>query len=557
MEHCFTPEEEATALQLLESLQVGREAVDTLLEQLESKNFSAFAGIAATLVQLITSIQQAAAPFREKLDTVMLPITCECMLYTLDTVCKAIPSNLPKAEMKLRYELAPTLEEAYMQFYYWAYVYTHPDREELYYRKDMYELASNPYANAALETGEYKYEVSFTVTGYNHLDYTKMCVESLLKNIPRGLNYELILFDNGSVDGTEAFFESICPTKLIKAKTNHGIGSSALRAREGKYSFSISNDVIVLPNAIENSLECIQSADDIARVVPTTPNVSNLQTIYIQYRDADEMVAAARQNNGKNPFRWEQRTRLCNPLNIDNMHLCYSKEGLCHNGYLNKNCNMFPDDRFSLLCRRAGYKMYLAKDAYCHHFGSVTLKDEIARYNEQKFYDDGRQKFYEWFGIDPWGTGFCYDPIFMERVVGEHQGHTEVLGINCGMGSNSLKIKEQIKEYCHNTNCTLTNVTDDERFFLDLRGVSDAAETVTKIKAFKELLYQKQFDYIVWETPFLTQFKFETLLTLCLEHLTNGGLLLLKKTEQVKGHITVDNIETGSLEGGWITLQKK
>lgn len=239
------------------------------------------------------------------------------------------------------------------------------------------------------------------------------------------------------------------------------------------------------------------------------------------------------------------------------MHLCYSKEGLCHNGYLNKNCNMFPDDRFSLLCRRAGYKMYLAKDAYCHHFGSVTLKDEIARYNEQKFYDDGRQKFYEWFGIDPWGTGFCYDPIFMERVVGEHQGHTEVLGINCGMGSNSLKIKEQIKEYCHNTNCTLTNVTDDERFFLDLRGVSDAAETVTKIKAFKELLYQKQFDYIVWETPFLTQFKFETLLTLCLEHLTNGGLLLLKKTEQVKGHITVDNIETGSLEGGWITLQKK
>ena len=557
MQDIFTEEEMNGALRLLESIQTAREAVDIMTGQLADRDVVAFAQVAGTLAQMLVSIQQAAVPYREKLDTIALPVTCECALYSLRVICDALPAEPGKADMKLRYELAPTLEEAYMQFYYWACVYGHPDREERYYREEMFELASNPYANAALETGEFKYDVAFMVTGYNHLDYTKMCVESLLENIPRGLNYELILRDNGSTDGTEAYFESIRPTKLIKSKINYGIGTAPIRAVEAKYLFGISNDVIVLPGAIENALACIQSADDIARVVPSTPNVSNLQTVPAHYKDKTEMLAFARQNNVRDPFRWERRTRLCDPLAVNNMLLCYSRQGVCSHAYLDRKCSMFPDDRISLLCRRAGYKMYLAKDAYCHHFGSVTLKDEIARYNEQKFYDNGRSRFREWFGVDPWGTGFCYDRIFMERVVGEHTGHTEVLGINCGMGSNSLKIKEQIREYCHNTDCMLINVTDDEKTLLDLKGVSDAAEPVGKIKEFKTLLYRRSFDYIVWEKPFLTQYKFGTLLDLCVEHLAPMGVLLLKETEQSKGRLNVDGAEVRTLGEGWYALKKE
>lgn len=153
----------------------------------------------------------------------------------------------------------------------------------------------------------------------------------------------------------------------------------------------------------------------------------------------------------------------------------------------------FPDDRESLLPRRHGCKLMLVKNAYCHHYGSVTLKDEISRQNKDEQYLEGRREFYRVFQIDFWGPGFCYDAVFKERVVKDEAGHAEVFGLNCGLGSNSLKIKEQIKEYCHNTDCALTNLTSDARFLEDLRGISDEAALITSDKEFKNALYQRTF----------------------------------------------------------------
>lgn len=554
LEHIFTVEEENLALQLLDSIDTACEAIDILLDYAAKRDFNMFMRLAGDLKDLITGIRAAAELFHRKKEQITLPVTCECALFSLQSACNALPADWNKAEMKLRFELQTGLDEAYMRFYYHAYVSSHPEREKLYYDQEVYELASNRFVNQALETGAFRHEVSFVITAYNHLDYTRMCVEGLLQNIPDGLDYELILFDNGSSDATEAFFESVHPDKLLHAKVNYGYGMFFVRAVESKYVLSISNDVIILPGAIENMLSCMRSAEDIARVVPTTPNVSNLQMIAASYNDREEMDAFARRNNVFNPYRWEQRTRLCDPLALDNMALCYSRKGLCSNGYLTDGINSFPDDRIAMFCRRRGYKMYLAKDSYCHHFGSVTIKDDVTRQNEAKYYAEGRIKFMAQFGIDPWGTGFCYDPAFLDRVVGEHTAHTEVLGINCGMGSNSLKIKEQIKEHCHNTDCILTNVTDDERYIPELTGVSDSAVLVRKIKQFKQLLQGRSFDYIVWDAPFLIQYEYSVLIELCKKHLTSRGKLFFRQSPQLKEY----QPETGviPLGGEWFALSK-
>lgn len=556
MSYIFNEEEESRTLEILESLRTAREAADIFLRQMESGAMEQFGEVAGLLGQLLTAIQRASESYAERREEINLPQTCRSLLGSFQVICACWPGNAAKAKMKLQFELIPTLEEAYMRFYYWAYVHGHPDREKRYYSEEIYELASNPYANEALETGCFKYDISFWVLAYNHLDYTKMCVESLLKNLPSGLNYELILWDNGSTDETTAYFESVRPTKLIESRSNWAIGMATVRAVEGRYLLAISNDVMVMPGAIENMLDCVYSDSSVAWVVPTTPNVSNYQAIPAAYSNLEEMRLFAQRNNVKNAYRREQRVRLCDPIALVDMLKCYSRKGICNTGYLNGNYNMFPDDRASLLLRRAGYKLMLAKDAYCYHFGSATLKDEIQRQNEQKFYAEGRRGFYNWFGIDPWGTGFCYDPCFFKRVVGEHTGHTEVLGINCGLGSNSLKIKEQIKEYCHNMDCTLTNITDDDRFLLDLKGISDIAQMTGSIKLFKSILYQHTFDYIVWETPFLTQYKFKTLIALCMEHLTQDGAVFLKQSDQTASYFRAPKSNIRLLENGWFAIDK-
>ncbi len=550
----FTPEEERGALEVLDSLRTAQNAVGILLQQADSDDPTVFLRTASVLMRLLDAIETSAKPYAEKQKNIKLPLACRGAKISLQEIAHARDGDLRNCAIKLQYELLPMLEEAYMRFYYWAHVHGGAEREKHYFSKEIYELASNRYINAALETGEYRYDVSFLVQAYNHLDYTKRCVESLLKNIPEGLNCELILWDNGSTDETAEYFKSVHPTKIFQSHINWAAGEAPLRIIEGKYCFRICNDVIVLPNAIENALACMTSDDQIAWVVPTTPNVSNLQTIPMGYATEEEMIAEARKNNIQDPYRWEQRTRLCDPISLCRTAAFYSRDGICSEGYLNRDGNMFPDDRRAILLRRRGKRMVLAKDAYCHHFGSVTLKSEIEKQNTEKFYLEGRRGFYDWFGIDPWGTGFCYTPAFLRRVVGEHTGHVEVLGINCGMGSNSLKIKEQIKEYCRNTDCTLSNLTDDARFAGDLKGIGDYAEHLSKIKEFKEFLYQKKFDYIVWDDPFLTQFKFSTLLELCKEHLASNGKLFLRKTEQSQKHFA-QCTEDCKLNEEWAVLR--
>lgn len=555
MKQIFTPEEEIHAIQILETIQTAHDAVEILLIQTNAGQWSQFSEITNTLHELLSSIETAAEPYREKKDTILLPVTCRCAKLSLQDIILARINNPSKCKMKLQFELMPLLEEAYLYFYFWAYVDGHSEREKYYYEKEIYELASNQYINAAVESGQFKYEVSFLILAYNHLDYTKLCVESLLKNIPKGLNYELILWDNGSTDETVSYFESVCPTKLIESRINWGGGGFARRAIEGKYTIAISNDVLITPHAIENMLSCMNNDDNIAWVVPSTPNISNLQTIPCEYRTWEELQDFAIQNNVENPFRWEQRTRLCNPITLENSKLIYSNRGICKSGYLGGAVNAFPDDKVSLLIRRAGYKLVLCKDAFCHHFGSVTLKGEIKREGQDKVYTEGRRVFYQMFGVDPWGTGFCYDSCFMKRVVDDYQGHTEVLGINCGLGSNSLKIKEQIKEYCHNTDCTLSNLTDDSAFILDLKGISDEAIYLTKIGELKSFFYSRYFNYIVWETPFLTQYKFSSLLKLCMEHLTPDGKLFIKLTTQSEKYIRENHSDYQEFGNGWIVIK--
>ena len=220
--HIYTPEQEAAGLKILESIHTAQEAVWMLLT--DEGTAAQFWEVSGVLAGLLESIRQSALPYRELLEAVKLPLACQSAGMSLQSIRDSWEKDRGRSRMKLQFELLPALENAYMEFYFWSYVYTHPDRERQYYEEELPELASNFYINEAMESGNYKYDVSFMVLAYNKLEYTKMCVESLLRNIPDGLRYELILWDNGSSDETRAYFEGIKPDKLLESRINWSVG---------------------------------------------------------------------------------------------------------------------------------------------------------------------------------------------------------------------------------------------------------------------------------------------------------------------------------------------
>lgn len=538
-------------LGLLETMQEACQGLYTSAGQGDGGTFDQLCGdLTLGLTHILQSVEGVETSGAKKLRP-----ACQSVLDSLRRIRGLFRAGQETCLRKIEFELLPLLQEAYGNFYFFQYIADHPEHLPEYQAHECARLFTNGYIDEALERGSFPYEVSICVLAYNKLDYTKMCVESLLKNLPEGLNYELILVNHGSSDGTKEYFESIHPDKQLDIAVNGGGMGALRRIVEGEFMLGISNDVVVTPHAVENMLACIRSDPGIVMVVPTTPNVSNFQTIPAEYSSLEELREFALGNNHLDPFRWEARTRLCDPIEMIRSGLFFSAKGLCVNGAFHTShpvhCESFPDDRISLLWRRHGYRLILAKDAYCHHFGSVTLKDEIQQYNEQKYYTEGRMEFMKAYGVDPWGPGFCYDPVFLDRVVGDEQGHVEVLGINCGLGSNALKIREQVREYCRNPDCRLTYFTDSARYLADLRGIGDQAEELSSMEALERTLSRCAFRYIVWEEPFLPQYDFDALLDHCRRALDPSGKLLMKQNEQNQAFLQRSGSSARELGDGW------
>lgn len=499
--------ESKALLSQIEGLLTELEALQSLLK---NKNDEAFESKGHSLLDLLQDVYEKVSHIKEKIPSLAAPIMCECIIESLKYVLSLARQHPQKAEKKIEFEVIPLTEELYTHCYFKIYVGEDKSRKRQFLTLEKPKFYRNKYLEKAKETGEYTYELSIIVVAYNKLEVTKLCVESLLKYVPKDLNYELILLNHGSVDGTKEYFESIAPTKQLDLYKNGGGMHAVHRIVEGKYQLIISNDVLVTENAISNMLACIKSDEKIKWVVPATPNISNLQSITANYTNLEEMYAFAKANNVLDPRRWEQRARLCDPIAMSENVWDILTQTPYFDNWLGFS---FPDDRTSLALRRKGYQMMLAKDAYCYHFGSLTLKSEIDEYKSDEggggsynFYLEGRKKFEKECGIDPWGVGFCWSFELISLLPWERKEEMHILGINCGIGSNPLKVKTYLKELGKSDDAVLYNVTDDLRYMRDLQGVSDKVQYVHQLKQLPKVLQGMKFDYIIFEDR-LEQYK--------------------------------------------------
>lgn len=549
---------------MLEMIKTLIEASEYLNTVIDNKKYEDFINVSDDMNEVINSIYVNIVKLRrDKNIKANIDLACENASYSLNRIVKFFKSRSKLTRDKIKYELIPILEDLYLQLYFWGTIYPDKEKIEDYHKNDVAKLSASRYIDYAEKKGEYKYDISVLITSYNKLEYTKICLESVLKYMPESINYELILFNHGSTDETMDYFESIAPTKQIDILKNGGSPTAITRAMEGKYCLCISNDIILTKNAVDNMIKCMESDESIGWVVATTPNVSNGQSIYANYSNLDEMHKFAEINNESNSYRWEQRARLCNPIDLKRSSVWFSSNGIgCCGYFVNSNNLSFPDDKVSMAMRRHGYKMMLAKDAYCHHFGSVTLGKEVSDYKSsndtsytESFYVDGRNDFLSQFGIDPWGTGFCFDPVLFNNLKCNDKGSIKILGINCGLGSNPLKIKESIKENVHNLDVSIYNITDEKTYIDDLKGVSDDVKYLEDYSNLEEYFINKKFNYIVFESKLSTYSNPLEIVSKLNKIVCDGGVICIKLIDVLLKEKIKENYICTEEAGDWIILK--
>jgi GT2 family glycosyltransferase len=110
--------------------------------------------------------------------------------------------------------------------------------------------------------------VSLIVVSYNEITHISNSLSALMgQSYP---NYEVIVYDNGSTDGTpEYVWEQFPQVKLIKSLENLGFGGAnneAAKIANGKYLAFLNCDASVSPNWLEPIVELIEKDNTIGCV---------------------------------------------------------------------------------------------------------------------------------------------------------------------------------------------------------------------------------------------------------------------------------------------------
>lgn len=107
-------------------------------------------------------------------------------------------------------------------------------------------------------------DVSIIIVNYNTRELTRKCIESIFNNT-YDINFEIILVDNNSTDGSIELFSIDKRIIFVESGSNLGFGKAnnlGYKYSRGKYIFLLNSDTIILNNAIKIFYEYAEQVSD-------------------------------------------------------------------------------------------------------------------------------------------------------------------------------------------------------------------------------------------------------------------------------------------------------
>lgn len=105
-------------------------------------------------------------------------------------------------------------------------------------------------------------ELSIIIVNYKTQELTSNCVDSIIKSNTKGLDYEIIVVDNASEDGSIEAIEKLFPqVRIIKNHENLGFSKAnnvGMKAAAGDYILLLNSDTIVEFNTLKGAIEFIK-----------------------------------------------------------------------------------------------------------------------------------------------------------------------------------------------------------------------------------------------------------------------------------------------------------
>ena len=219
--------------------------------------------------------------------------------------------------------------------------------------------------------------ISLIVLSKNQLDYTRLCVESIFKHTT--IPFELILVDNGSTDGTRAYFNKLAAAhshvKLILNVDNKGYGggnNQGISYSTGDLVVIMNNDIIVTKDWIQGLVQALKSNSHCGIVGPVSNYVAAPQLVQDPLYTVDQLDTYAvghKEAYANQTMTVDRVIGYCMMVRREVIEAIGGFDLLYEVGN-------FEDDDFCIRAWLAGYECAVARDVFIHHFGSTTFMND-------------------------------------------------------------------------------------------------------------------------------------------------------------------------------------
>ncbi|SFK72182.1 Glycosyltransferase, GT2 family [Paenibacillus sp. 1_12] len=213
---------------------------------------------------------------------------------------------------------------------------------------------------------------SIVILTRNALDYTKQCMDSIMKHTPE--SYEVVFIDNGSVDDTVSYLQTIPNSQLIVNSMNKGFAygcNQGMAAARGEYIVLLNNDTVVTKGWLTRLLTWLQKDESIGIVGPRSNYVFSAQRVQpVSYQSMEEMAHFAEfhtmmfQGSG---FEAERLVGFC---------MAFHRRLIEQIGGMDDQFfpGCYEDDDFCLRTQISGKRLWIASDVFIHHHGHISFR---------------------------------------------------------------------------------------------------------------------------------------------------------------------------------------
>ncbi len=265
--------------------------------------------------------------------------------------------------------------------------------------------------------------ISIIVLTYNNLEYNRLCIDSILKKTAYP-NYELIIVDNQSTDGTIVYLSELEQKKIPNVKIifndkNSGFAGGnniGIQNAKGNYVLLLNNDTVVTRGWLTAMTKHLENNSKYGMCNPVTNSIGNESKICANYHNIQEMHEFA--------YAVTAEKMAKEYTDVDRLPLFATlirKEVIEQVGMLDETykIGMFEDDDYTESVKRGDYQIVIVEDAFIHHINNASFKKlDDAEY--RRIFDANKKVFEK-----KWGKKWKM-PKYREGVTADCNIHVSI-----------------------------------------------------------------------------------------------------------------------------------